>query len=772
MTQNRDLRATVGYKVDQQSVATAANANSKVAASFTTVHAAAAALGADVLKLNPQLAALAAQENAVANAGQRLAQAQSTASSNASRLTSSLSAQRAPVQDLTNLYKSLEDQAKRAGAAQDVAASSGGGLRSVSGNPIESGFGTLRSLSGAAGLIAGNSQAGSTIAAFAGLTSVLGPAGIAAAALAVGIRAVTDWQERATESGKAYAAVLEQIAGVIAAGATTQDLQKQIQQQQTMQQVAQESQNELLRINDLFVGLVNTNAGTTEAYNNALRLLNEDLYNATGGVLGLKDGLGTTEIGVDVLTGALNAGKGKIDDATASIAFLNSMLNSSAVAANDAAVAAAKLRDAQVAAAQETLEIDRLTAAQRSEQAARNQRDIEILRGMISTLDLSTDAAEALSVQIGELTVRNRELNEVIISTADLLAREKQFRDNAAKALQDLNQQYQLEAQALERAAEIRQRITDLEIDTAEKLQSARADAAQRERDAIADAEERRREIVAEGAERRQEIELDDAERRAEIIKRFNTDYSNAVGERDALAAYKAKQTRDEELDKQSKAYRKQLDALEKQMDKQLAAVNKGLDKQLRSIQDNLARQERAIADAYQKQLRGLQQSLAEQNALAENARQQQLVLQRNYNALVAQAELMHRAAQYKTLYDWGEKTLVYVDNFGRRFADSIRTWFENGGYVVGGPDSGVYPGSSTSGNNLGSSFSSMRDASALTGGGTSAFRGGMYRTPTNVSNNRSVNITFAPNIRSTMTEKQVRRITDDWFTDLRRMRF
>ncbi len=105
MTQNKNIQTRVGYAVDQGSVAAVQQANQKVAASFETVQAATAGWSADMLALNPQLAQQAA-------ATQTLADTQILAANATSQQTAAAAAQRAPVQDLTDLYDGLDQKVK------------------------------------------------------------------------------------------------------------------------------------------------------------------------------------------------------------------------------------------------------------------------------------------------------------------------------------------------------------------------------------------------------------------------------------------------------------------------------------------------------------------------------------------------------------------------------------------------------------------------------------------------------------------------------------
>lgn len=747
MTQNSRVASTlVKYVVDQQSVQNVLKANLTIAQSF-------ASLNALTTKVNAASAAAASGIQQVAATTQVLTQAQSQGVTSlqaqlplAERLAEAAKARQAAE---SGFIADLRAEAF-SGAAGGAAGAAGGGIgRSISNvsrglfnlPDVQLTPGISTTVLSRLGLVAGVAAEGLglTAASLAGI-------GLVAVGAVAAIKTVIDAETARGEAAQRTADLILDAAKQISGGATSQDIRGDVRQLERQRDVLREGitlfesyRDRFESVNDSYErGII-----SADEYKTIQANLNAELFDATGGALGLKDGIGQVMITAGNFNGVLADNQKNLDTTNEAIASNTFALNSQGIAANDTAEALRRLTDIQVDAAKRTLEVDRLTAEQRDEEAARNQRNIEILKQMIRTEDLTTDAAEKLSVQIGELQVRNRELNSVMTSTADLQAREKQFRDNAAKALQDYNDQLQIEGDALTRAADIRQRMIDLETDTNEKRAAA-----------IADAEDKRSEIAADGAERRQQIETDDADRRAEILKRFNTDYNNAVASRDALAAYKAKQTRDDELDKQDKASRKQLAELEKALDKQYRAVQKGLD-----------RQQRSIDDAYNKQLRGLQRDLDQQNAIAANARQQALVLQRNYNQLEAQANLMHLAQQYKSVYDYGEMTYVYLDNLWRRIAAGAANLYNNGGYVVGGPDGGVYPGASVGGNNLARNVS-RPNLSGLT---SSTF--GKPIRMDSLSGSGSRSIVFAPVINGArMTRSDFDRMSNDWFDRLRRM--
>lgn len=338
-------------------------------------------------------------------------------------------------------------------------------------------------------------------------------------------------------------------------------------------------------------------------------------------------------------------------------------------AANDARAALEALTKAQMSEAKRAIDIDAMTREEREKQIAQNRRTIDILTQATRSSGITGDALTSLREQIKNLRMETEELEAVTTSYADLLAREKQIRESAKDTLAQINDFMQKEAEARQAMIDIAEKMADATADAESKRQDALDDANERRRNAETDAEEWGAEIVADAAERRQQIEQDDADRRAEILKQYNRSFDDAVANRDALSALKAKQTRDDELEKQQKAHDKQLEDLDKSLDKQLRAVDRALEKQLRSIQENYDRQQREIDQALARQRSALREAFAQAYTDQLNAQQNIATLQAAYNQMIRNAEVMHQAAMFKTIYDYGEMTRVYLDNLWRQIA-------------------------------------------------------------------------------------------------------
>lgn len=661
MTQARDIRVVFGYIVDDASVTKAIAASKALTGTIQDARlASVAAVAADVtakeaaakgttavtiaqVQLNAAL-----EQSARSQAFTKLAQDAAKGAVSIDALTLRLAALGATDFEIKQLVADMERlQAAQSGGGGGLA----GGLRNVRAGLIAlPGVGFQSPIVFAArGAELAVTQLGLGAAA-------LGVLGVAAAGLVLVFKGVTDETARITAVTKARLEVEDQVRQKVEEATRLEAIEQRNQAQKDLndaQARLQELQNTQLPVTgDLLLGQI------------------------TRGLLG----------GGELKTYNEEIEKQKIAIASAQTAISewNRLIGENATLTND-----------QIADAQKEIEIQSLTKAQRQARIAEDERNIAILRDVAENGNLTGDAFNNLLAKIGVLRDDVDDLNEVMTTYADLLEREKQARDNAKTAGQDLLDAISREVEARQALYEIEQKQTEATAEAASKLQDALDDANLKRANAEADAEDRRSQIADDAAERRAEIEQDDADRRAEILKKFNTDYFNAVADRDALAAFKAKQTRDDDLSKQDKALRKQEEALDKSMAKQLASVQKALDKQLRSIQDGYDRQVREIGQALAKQLKALEGEKAQEQANLENSIQAQLTLQRNYYSLVQQAQALHNAIVYKTIYDYGEMTRVYLQNLWAQIAAGARNL---SGSVGGGTGSGPIPGGLSAG--------------------------------------------------------------------------
>lgn len=140
-----------------------------------------------------------------------------------------------------------------------------------------------------------------------------------------------------------------------------------------------------------------------------------------------------------------------------------------------------------------------------------------------------------------------------------------------------------------QKIAQLREDLNRKEAELFTKLQSDIASAANDARQERVDAQ---RELGQELAD----LEEENAANRLKIIRRANSAISTAIGNRDALAAFLAKQQRDEELQEQEDAFEQQQKELQKAYDRQLEEIDR-----------QLQRQQDTIRQRYQQQLQDLQ---------------------------------------------------------------------------------------------------------------------------------------------------------------------
>lgn len=352
---------------------------------------------------------------------------------------------------------------------------------------------------------------------------------------------------------------------LLAQGATTAVIEQQIEAQR---RVLQAAKDELAQTEQAFAAGF---AGATETFSlNLFGLEIEDL----GGRIAY--GLGQITNADDALTARADELRTSIFNAEAEVNRLTGSLGSTELAANDTA-------DALQQATREFNELNRAIAV-----------DVDAIIGAIAQADL-------------EAAIEN------VTNAEEQRIREEERLVEAQEAL--------TEASA-ESAAKLVQIEQDLIDKTAEIERSRGIDLSEAERDAGLE----RTKAVEENNEALEELEVDHRERLAKIAKDANRDFANAVGERDALAAYQAQQAAEKATEEENTEYEKR----RKEINKRLEDTNRDIDRKLQE-------QQRTINRRYDEQLRTAQRA-AQKAVELENARAQaQLTILTNaYNAQLA----------------------------------------------------------------------------------------------------------------------------------------
>jgi hypothetical protein len=384
--QNKDLRATVGYKVDKSSVAQAVQANQDVAQSYRSLSTTAAA--------------------------------SSTATVRGAQQTSA--AYRALAQDI--------DRVTVAQRAQTVAASATTNARQLAGT--------------AGGLLAtvGAGAIGSAAASTLGLVSQFGPLGIAVAGTTLLVGELTRAEEVRTKVLAEQVSVLKEQADLVASGKTTADVQAQIANLEAGRKVLDDFIYPLLSIQDRVKALT-PNLGARLSFTPEQQQEFDDLLATAnrlsgqnfsgfgeldGYINGLLDTTGEYTTKIDALQTAIDRGIFIANDAAAAnAAFADSLQNGVTKALSEASKSAQEVakrfsdaRTEQYDAYREALDIeakvrDELTKTSAVIDDIRADRDAKLL-------DLAEDDRER-RIDI-ETSARER-IAQIVQDSADRVAK-------------------------------------------------------------------------------------------------------------------------------------------------------------------------------------------------------------------------------------------------------------------------------------------------------------------------------------------------------------
>lgn len=160
----------------------------------------------------------------------------------------------------------------------------------------------------------------------------------------------------------------------------------------------------------------------------------------------------------------------------------------------------------------------------------------------------------------------------------------------------------------------------------------------------LAEAETERQNELAEAAEKAGEDRVritEDAEKeRARIQQRFERSYAQAVGDRDALAAKRAQEQRDDELDQLDERYKDQLKAVDKSLAQQQKVIEDRYRNQVATINAAAQVAVRTEQQAAQARLQALQQGVQAAQVALVNAQQSEYLIRANfYNQSISQAQ-------------------------------------------------------------------------------------------------------------------------------------
>jgi hypothetical protein len=145
----------------------------------------------------------------------------------------------------------------------------------------------------------------------------------------------------------------------------------------------------------------------------------------------------------------------------------------------------------------------------------------------------------------------------------------------------------------------------------------------------------------------------EDAEKeRARIQKRFDRSYSDAVAERDALAAKRAEDQKADELSELDNRYKDQLKTVDKSLAAQQRTIEARYQQQVATINAAAQAAVRTEQAAAQARLSALQQGVQAAQVALVNAQQSEFLIRANYyNQAVSQAQVWANLMQLYTSY-------------------------------------------------------------------------------------------------------------------------
>ena len=454
-----------------------------------------------------------------------------------------------------------------------------------------------QSVSGAAGGVlstVGGSQVASVTSSILGLTSALGPVGAVAGVATAAFSLLQQEIEDTRQSAEDYANTLKSNADLVASGATTDDVQKQVQRLETARSFAAEELSTLTdyrnqiaavipgafdesaaRIGNAISRLQGT--GNTQLFDNFNSLL-EDISARTGEEIKTVAQLDAYIASVSTTT----------DGYTEKIDNLNRLLASGALAAADAEAAQKELNalyreldQVYLDSATAALAADKLTSEQRQARIAEIDAEIASYRSLIDSGNLQATTVDELEAKISKLSVVQDAYRGVVESTADQLARV----ERANQAYNDFVEQSIAAADAVTKAGETvtktQQEIADLEAASAAKRQEAETKHAEALAEIESEGAEERARIVADAADEIRRIERDLARSQRDAVRKRDVVASIQAREQAADALEDQKRNDDKQLATQEQAQRKQIASLQRAKQQELASVAEASNREL-----------------------------------------------------------------------------------------------------------------------------------------------------------------------------------------------
>lgn len=344
-------------------------------------------------------------------------------------------------------------------------------------------------------------------------------------------------------------------------------------------------------------------------------------------------------------------------------AMIDNTVNSTIQALVAAENMTAEQAEKRIAAANREIAI----ISEQIKQGGQSAENIQRLNERIA--QLSTESA-TLSKELPKLRVRDA-LQESFKAVTEGMAESKRINDERAASLVKVEET-------------LRDRTVDAARDRAKSLVDAQREAdkgrAEAEQSRQRDLEELARDATAE----RIKIDEDYYKEVQRINRRFNRANTDAIAERDALAAFQAEQQRADELRDAREARTEGLQDLNRNLLEQRRLIQQRYNDQLIAVAERLNEQTRVIAERYNEQIRAAQDAAAKERAAIQQKYAQEIAVTQQG----VQTVLQQHAAFWQSAGQLAQNALRAIGsaaapslpnnplvNFGRRLLG-----FANGG--------------------------------------------------------------------------------------------
>lgn len=635
--QTRIIENRIKWSQDQASAQAAIVANKQIAQSFEAISIASKQFALGQAQINELVAAASANAGLNAQQTQALAQQYGLLASSEQQVTVATDTQAKSVGILAQRYLDVKAAAEQARNAEVLASQPSQASLTGGGAAVSGGGGSLSGARGAlraGGFLLGAEAGGGALRAVGQvitLTTVLGPFGVAAGIGIEALRAVTDAETKRAEAAQKAADILKELTGAGAGGDTSADINKRIEAQTRQRDALLEVQNALNVQADAVTNLnfaYSQGAFSAEEYKTRLVAIGNETDALTGGAV-------TAAGGMLDLNKLLEDNKQSITDANSAIALYNAELNTSSVAANDAAAAEEELRKAREVSAKQLidqfqkesdlrLQLADLRRNGTSEQLQAflqsNSDQINIIRNFllpaVQTMGLTTEAATQKVQELNAQLVYLEHANTLAIAATKgvIEAREREAAtaqalidrsDAVNDALKEMRDAQTALADASKKSAETNAALVEGERDHARNLRGIETDT----NDKIAD-------IRRKAGEKLIDIDAKSAERLLQQRENDNLSIEAAVARGDIAAAQGILAQQSVRIEQERRNVETQKQDAAKNAQDQIAAANEQAKKLYDAEAERYAKEYQQRADAHREALEQERAALNAENAL------------------------------------------------------------------------------------------------------------------------------------------------------------